>query len=142
MLAAGVVNYVLGLYSYATVQTYIFNDALIGTGLFVILAHIARWCELLPRVGGTLAYVGAFSYGLYLVHQPYVLYFGVRMREMNELLFIVLAWGIIALITVVAIPLERYVNQLTSRVLDRKKAVVPLASDGLTRESRLEVRKT
>jgi len=142
MLAAGVVNYALGLYSYATVQTYIFNDALIGTGLFVILAHIARWCELLPRVGGTLAYVGAFSYGLYLVHQPYVLYFGVRMREMNELLFIILAWGIIALMTVVAIPLERYVNQLTSRVLDRKKVAIPLASEGLTRESRLEVRKT
>jgi peptidoglycan/LPS O-acetylase OafA/YrhL len=142
ILIAGVVNYVLGLYSYANAQTYVFNDALIGTGLFVILAHIARWCELLPRVGGTLAYVGAFSYGLYLVHQPYVLYFGVRTREMNELLFIVLAWGIIALITVVAIPLERYVNQLTSRVLDRKKVVVPLASEGLTRESGLEVRKT
>jgi len=32
-----------------------------------------------------------------------------------------LAWGIIAIITGVAIPLERYVNQLTNRVLDRKK---------------------
>jgi hypothetical protein len=43
------------------------------------------------------------------------------MREMHELLFTVLAWGIIALITIAAIPLERYVNQLTNRVLDRKK---------------------
>ena len=121
ILAAGVVNYVLGLYSYASVQTYVFNDALIGTGLFVILAHVARWCDLLPRVGGTLAYVGAFSYGLYLLHQPYVIYFGERMREMNEVVFTLLAWVIIAIITCAAIPLERYVNQLTSRVLDRKK---------------------
>jgi peptidoglycan/LPS O-acetylase OafA/YrhL len=120
-IAFGVVLYVLGLYSYANSTTYIFNDALIGTGLFVILAHVARWCDLLPRLGGTLAYVGAFSYGLYLLHQPYVIYFGERMRDMSELLFTVLAWGIIALITLVAIPLERYVNQLTSRVLDRKK---------------------
>jgi peptidoglycan/LPS O-acetylase OafA/YrhL len=120
-IAFGVVLYVLGLYSYANSTTYIFNDALIGTGLFVILAHVARWCDLLPRLGGALAYVGAFSYGLYLLHQPYVIYFGERMRDMSELLFTVLAWGIIALITLVAIPLERYVNQLTSRVLDRKK---------------------
>lgn len=120
-IAAGVVLYVLGLYSYANSVTYIFNDALIGTGLFVILAHVARWCDLLPRIGGTLAYVGAFSYGLYLLHQPYVIYFGERMREMNELLFTVLAWGIIAVITCAAIPLERYVNQLTNWVLDRKK---------------------
>jgi len=120
-IAGGVVLYVLGLYSYANSVTYIFNDALIGTGLSVILAHIARWCNPLPRVGGTLAYVGAFSYGLYLIHQPYVIYFGERMRGMSEWLFIVLAWGIIALITCAAIPLERYVNQLTNRVLDRKK---------------------
>ena len=130
VLAAGIMNYTLGLYSYATTQTYIFNDALIGTGLFVILAHIARWCDLLPRVGGTLAYVGVFSYGLYLIHQPYVIYFGERMRGMNELLFSVLAWGIIALITAAAIPLERYVNQLTNRVLERKKvSLQPSAVD-------------
>jgi len=120
-IAFGIVLYVLGLYSYANSTTYLFNDALIGTGLFVILAHIARWCDLLPRVGGTLAYIGAFSYGLYLVHQPYVIYFGERMREMNEVVFTLLAWVIIAIITCAAIPLERYVNQLTNRVLDRKK---------------------
>jgi len=120
-IASGFALYVLGLYSYANSTTYILNDALIGTGLFVILAHIARWCDLLPRLGGTLAYVGAFSYGLYLLHQPYVIYFAIRMREMNEWLFSLFALVIIAIITCLAIPLERYVNQLTSRVLDRKK---------------------
>jgi peptidoglycan/LPS O-acetylase OafA/YrhL len=121
-IAAGVVVYVLGLYSYATIQTYIFNDALIGTGLFVILAHVARWCDLLPRLGATLAYVGAFSYGLYLLHQPYVLYFAERMRDLNEALASVLGGVIVAVITCLAIPLERYVNQLTNRILDREKA--------------------
>ena len=142
ILVAGVANYVLGLYSYANVQTYVFNDALIGTGLFVILAHLARWCDLLPRVGWTLAYVGAFSYGLYLLHQPYVIYVGVRVREMNEAVFTLLAWGIIAFITIVAVPLERYVNQLTSRVLDRKRSSAQPASVELSRRSELEARKT
>ena len=142
MIALGVVLYVLGLYSYANSVTYIFNDALIGTGLFVILAHLARWCDVLPRFGGMLAYVGAFSYGLYLLHQPYVIYFGERMREMPELLFSVLAWGIIALITVAAIPLERYVNQLTNRVLDRKKPLAEPNAIALHTRAEFDARKT
>lgn len=135
-IAAGAVIYVLGLYSYATSLTYVLNDALIGTGLFVLLAHIARWCDLLPRLGVTLAYVGAYSYGLYLLHQPYVIYFAERMRGMNEAVFIVLACLIIVLLTCAAIPLERYVNRLTSRVLDRKKANVQ--PSGVSYQPKLE----
>lgn len=118
---AGVVLYILGLYSYATTFSYTVTDPLIGTGLFIILAHVALWSALLPRVAGVLAYVGAFSYGLYLLHQPYVIYFGERMRDLSMPVFTILAFGIIALLTSATIPLERYVNQLTSRVLDRKK---------------------
>ncbi|MBI3798778.1 MAG: acyltransferase [Deltaproteobacteria bacterium] len=117
---SGVVIYILGLYSYATTVSYTVTDPFIGTGLSIILAHVALWSGLLPRLGRTLAYVGAFSYGLYLLHQPYVIYFGERMRTLSPLVFIVLAGAIIAVLTMVAIPLERYVNQLTSRVLDRK----------------------
>ena len=44
------------------------------------------------------------------------------MRDLNEVLASVLGWVLIAIITCIAIPLERYVNQLTNRILDRKKA--------------------
>lgn len=133
-ILSGVVVYGLGLYSYATIQTYIANDALIGTGLFIILAHIARWCELLPRLGALLAYVGAFSYGLYLLHQPYVLYFAERMRDMNEVIASLLGGVIIGVLTCLTIPLERYVNQLTNRILDRKKERAT-AAEGLRLEA-------
>ena len=122
---AGVVIYTLGLYSYATTLSYTVTDPLIGTGLFIILAHVALWSELLPRLAGTLAYVGAFSYGLYLLHQPYVIYFGERMRGLSLPVFTLLACAIIALLAAGTIPLERYVNQLTSQVLDRKKESQP-----------------
>src|SRR5215470_3202906 len=36
----GVLIYVLGLYSYNSMLLYTFTDALIGTGLFIILAHV------------------------------------------------------------------------------------------------------
>jgi peptidoglycan/LPS O-acetylase OafA/YrhL len=126
----GVMIYLAGLYSYANMLTYILNDALIGTGLFIILAHMSVWADLLPRVGSTLAYVGAFSYGLYLLHQPYVLYFGERLRDFNMLAVSLIGCVIIAVITLCAIPLERHVNQLTNRVLDRKKqrGQLPVAS--------------
>ena len=68
-----------------------------------------------------LAYVGAFSYGLYLLHQPYVLYFAERLRDMNEVPVSVLGGVLIVVLTCLTIPLERYVNQLTNRILDRKK---------------------
>ena len=127
-LFAGVIIYVLGLYSYGSMTAYIATDALVGTGLFIILAHLAIWADLLPRFGRTLAYVGAFSYGLYLLHQPYVIYFGERLRNLDMLLFFFVAWAIIAVIAACAIPLERYVNRLTSRVLDRKKESGQLAT--------------
>jgi peptidoglycan/LPS O-acetylase OafA/YrhL len=126
---AGVVVYTLGLYSYATTLSYTVTDALIGTGLFIILAHVALWSGLLPRLGGMLAYVGAYSYGLYLLHQPYVIYFGERMRDLSVPVFTVLACGVIALLTLATIPLERHVNQLTSRVLDRKRESGPTVKD-------------
>jgi peptidoglycan/LPS O-acetylase OafA/YrhL len=118
---AGVVIYTVGLYSYATTLSYTVTDPLIGTGLFIILAHVALWSGLLPRLAGMLAYVGAFSYGLYLLHQPYVIYFGERLRDLSMPVFTLLACAIIALLAAGTIPLERQVNQLTSRVLDRKK---------------------
>lgn len=122
---SGVVIYIVGLYSYATLWSYTVTDAFIGTGLSIILAHLALWGGLLPPVERRLAYVGAFSYGLYLLHQPYVIYCGERMRTLSLPLFIVLACAIIAVLTMGAIPLERYVNQLTNRVLDRKQESRP-----------------
>ncbi len=125
---AGAVIYLLGLYSYDSTITYTVTDAFIGTGLFIILAHLSLWADLLPRLGRLLAYVGAFSYGLYLLHQPYVIYFGERLRDLNMLTVSLVGWGLIAVLTVCAIPLERYVNHLTNRVLDRKKDNAQLAT--------------
>ena len=69
-------------------------------------------------VGGTAVLtVGASSYGLYLVHQPYVQYFGERMRSLDVAVFVVGAGGIIAALALGAMALERAVNALTRRVL-------------------------
>ena len=112
-LAAGVALYALGLASYRNITTYVFNDALLGVGLAVILAHVARRLEPVRGLGALLAGAGVYSYGLYLVHQPYVIYFGALMRGLPPPVFLALAPLVIAALALGAMVLERAVNRLT-----------------------------
>lgn len=117
-LVVGAALYTAGLYSYASLLTYVFADALTGTGLFVILARVARATDRVPAVGPMLAYVGLYSYGLYLLHQPYVIWFGSLASTRFGLgLFVPYAVTVIAVITLAATQLERGVNGAVNRVL-------------------------
>jgi peptidoglycan/LPS O-acetylase OafA/YrhL len=78
---------------------------------------VARAIGRLRWVGAAAIAVGASSYGLYLAHQPYVLYFGARMRSLDTAAFAVGAGEIIAILVLGATMPERGVNALTSRVL-------------------------
>jgi peptidoglycan/LPS O-acetylase OafA/YrhL len=116
-LLAGSALYALGLWSYGALWSYLFTDALIGTGLTVVLVNVARAMGRLRRVGAAAMAVGAASYGLYLVHQPFVQYFGERMRSLDAAVFVMGAIGIVVVLTLGARVLERAVNGLTGRVL-------------------------
>ncbi len=119
-LVAGGVMYVLGLYAYQPNFLYAFSDGLVGTGLFIILAHLMRWCLCrVPRLGSLLTTVGVYSYGIFLLHQPYVIYVGQRLRGVRLLYFTGAAALAIALIATGSIFVERYVNRITSRLLER-----------------------
>ena len=122
-LAAGALIYTAGIYSYGSRITYTMTDALIGTGLSVIIAHLAYQSRRLAPVESAIAYVGVFSYGLYLFHQPYVIYFGERMRWMTLPLFVVAACPIIALLAIFSAQLERFVNRIVSFEFRRPEKV-------------------
>ncbi len=116
-LLAGTVLYALGLASYGALWSYVLTDALIGTGLAIVLAHVARRLGPVRWLGPALIAVGASSYGLYLVHQPYVHYFGERMRSWDGAAFLPVAIAIMAPLTLGAMALERAVNRLAGWVL-------------------------
>jgi peptidoglycan/LPS O-acetylase OafA/YrhL len=116
-LAAGIVLYTLGLYSYGRLWSYCFTDALIGTGLFVILARVARSLATVPGVGALLAIVGVYSYGLYLLHQPFVLYFAARMLELSTPRFVMASVALIAVLAAASMVIERWVNRIAQRAL-------------------------
>jgi peptidoglycan/LPS O-acetylase OafA/YrhL len=121
-LVAGIVIYVLGVYSYQPVFFHVFTDGFIGTGLTIILAQCARWVDRLTLVRSALVSVGAYSYGLYLFHQPYVIYFGERLREQPMLQFVLYAFLILGIITILSMLTEWYVNYLTNSLLHQPKA--------------------
>ncbi len=117
VFAGGVALYGAGFYGYHSSFTYIFADALLGTGLFVILAQIARQSRRIPRVNAALAYVGAYSYGLYLIHQPYATYFGDRMRGTPMSEFIVVVAALVTVLAIASSYLEKAVNHWATWLL-------------------------
>lgn len=118
-LVAGLVLYVLGLYAYQPNVLYCFSDGLVATGLFVILAHLMRWvlCNV-PPLGSLLTTVGVYSYGIFLLHQPYVITVGHALRGYSLPVFTLAAGLAITLICVGSIFIERHLNRLTTRFLE------------------------
>jgi peptidoglycan/LPS O-acetylase OafA/YrhL len=114
-LVAGVVLYGLALWSFVTPGFYALTDPLVGTGLTVLLAHLARALGHLRRSAAVVAYVGAYSYGLYLLHQPYVIWFGAHMQGVGTVAYMACAVPVVAVLTVCSIALERGVNRLMPR---------------------------
>lgn len=117
----GVGLYVLGAYSYQPVFFHAFTDGLIGTGLTIVLAHCARWAERLSLLRSALVNVGVYSYGLYLLHQPYVINIGERLRDKPMLYFVPCAFLILGIIAIACRFIERYVNTLVISLFDRPK---------------------
>jgi len=115
-LLAGICLYVLGTYSYQPVFTYTLTDAFIGIGLFIMTAHLSRWIESLPGVRSLLVYVGAYSYGLYLLHQPFVMLVGEQLRPYGMPIYVLCATLVVAAITFASILLERIVNRISERL--------------------------
>ncbi|ABK19222.1 acyltransferase family protein [Syntrophobacter fumaroxidans] len=113
---AGIVIYILGAYSYQPTFTNIFTDMLIGTGLFIIIAHAAVRMDRWPAAARLLSSVGVYSYSLYLLHQPYAIYFGKLLREFEMPAYIAASCAITAIMTVGTMPLEKYTNRFAGRL--------------------------
>src|SRR5256714_11338167 len=87
-LIAGILLYPLALKLYANGVAYVFCD--FGTGACCFLA-IVGIAGLISRVGGLariLGGVGMYSYGLYLIHQPYVIWLGLEIRPQPIMIFV------------------------------------------------------
>src|SRR5438132_1610817 len=106
-LIAGIGLYPLALKLYANGIAYVFCDFATGACCFLAIVGIAG---LLSRVGGLgkiIALVGMYSYGLYLIHQPYAIWLGLRIRPISISLFLLVFLGAAALLSAWGSVLEK-----------------------------------
>jgi len=110
-LLAGAIVYALGLFTYQPNFLFSFSDGLTAMGLSAILIHLAYRLDKTPGLGKVLAGIGVYSYGIYLFHQPYVMYAGEKLRSNGLGVFLVGAFAVTALISLFSIFLEFAVNR-------------------------------
>src|SRR5437660_3968950 len=73
-LIAGVLLYPLALKLYANGIAYVFCDFGTGAVCFLVIVGIAGLIARVDSIAKIMALVGMYSYGLYLIHQPYVIW--------------------------------------------------------------------
>ena len=72
---AGLCLYPFALLVYQLPRGYVFVDFLTGVACFLVVAGASGFWAKVPILGSLLALAGSFSYGIYLVHQPYAIHF-------------------------------------------------------------------
>jgi peptidoglycan/LPS O-acetylase OafA/YrhL len=122
-LIAGTAMYAIGFSCFRDPLAYMVADGLVGTGLFVILAQVAWHSRRAPLLERSLVYVGLYSYGFYLIHQPYMIYFASRLRWMPMWEFALDQIAVVIALAMFAALLEQAVNALTSYAIKVRRAV-------------------
>ncbi|HYA42414.1 MAG TPA: acyltransferase [Syntrophobacteraceae bacterium] len=108
---SGLIIYILGVLAYQPNCLSIFSDGLTAMGLSVMLIQAAYRLNMAPCLGKTFVRAGAYSYGIYMFHQPYVIYAGEKLRPYSPAVFLVFAFGVTILVVLVSMCLEYAANR-------------------------------
>ena len=119
--AAGLIFYPLALKLYSNGLTYVFCD--FGTGLccFLAIVGLAGFISRFDRLAQIFCLVGAYSYGLYLIHQPYVIWLGLHIRPQPVLFFLLIFLATLVVLSAWGILLEKTTNGLINKLLPQRK---------------------
>jgi peptidoglycan/LPS O-acetylase OafA/YrhL len=114
-LVTGLLLYPAALQLYHNGYTYIFVDLGTGGCFFLVTVGVAGIIARFARATKVIGLVGAFSYGLYLVHQPYVIWLGLRIRQQPIWMFLLIAVATMAVLSAWGIVLEKGTNALLNK---------------------------
>ena len=95
----GLILYPAALQLYHGLYPYIFVDFATGTCCMLEIVGIAGLISLFPGPAKLFCLVGAYSYGLYLIHQPYVIWLGLRIREVPIWMFLLICIPTLAVLS-------------------------------------------
>jgi peptidoglycan/LPS O-acetylase OafA/YrhL len=120
-LVTGLILYPAALWLYHNLYTYIFVDLATGGCCFLVIVGIAGIILRFGSLAKLIGLVGAFSYGLYLIHQPYVIWIGLRIREVPIWAFLLIVVASLAVLSAWGIVLEKATNALVNRLVRLRK---------------------
>ena len=115
-LAAGILLYPFALQLYANIHTYVFVDFATGVCCMLVVLGVAGLVVRSVVATKILCLLGAYSYGIFLVHQPYVIWVGMRIREQPLWMFLIITLAVLATTSLWGIALEKATNAAVRRV--------------------------
>jgi peptidoglycan/LPS O-acetylase OafA/YrhL len=118
-LIAGIALYPAALWLYDV--NYVFVDFATGACCFLALVGIAGLISRVSGLGKVVGLVGMYSYGLYLIHQPYVIWLGLKIRPQSIAMFILIFIITAAVLSAWGIVLEKATNALVNKLLPTRK---------------------
>ncbi len=117
----GLILYPAALQLYHGLYNYIFVDFATGTCCFFEIVGIAGLISMFEGPAKVFGLIGVYSYGLYLIHQPYVIWLGLRIREQPIWMFLLIAIATLAVLSAWGALLEKATNTLVNKLVPRKK---------------------
>src|SRR5437667_2251295 len=112
----GLILYPAALQLYHGLYPYIFVDFATGACCMLEILGIAGLISLFNSPAKLLGLVGIYSYGLYLTHQPYVIWLGLRIREVPIWAFLLMCIPTLAVLSAWGMLLEKGTNALVNRL--------------------------
>jgi peptidoglycan/LPS O-acetylase OafA/YrhL len=124
-LLVGLILYPAALQLYHGLYDYIFVDFATGACCMLEIVGIAGFISLFQGPAKLFGVVGAYSYGLYLIHQPYVIWLGLRIREQPIWMFLLISVATLTVLSAWGMLLEKATNTLVNNLVRAKKSAVP-----------------
>jgi peptidoglycan/LPS O-acetylase OafA/YrhL len=121
-LLAGLLLYPAAMSLYHNGITYVFVDFATGACCLLEIVGVAGIIWRFGSLAKVFGLVGAFSYGLYLIHQPYVIWLGLRIRPISASLFLLVFVATLAVLSAWGILLEKSTNTLVNKLIPSKKS--------------------
>jgi peptidoglycan/LPS O-acetylase OafA/YrhL len=100
---------------------YVGADLYTGACCFLVVIGLCGLLEKSPFIAKWLGLVGVFSYGVYLIHQPFVIWIGLAIRGFPEWAFFLIAAGVLIVMSAAGIFLEKQINRLVDWLVGGKE---------------------
>src|SRR5438034_6992867 len=117
----GLILYPAALLLYNGLYDYIFVDFATGACCMLEIVGIAGIISLFSNPAKLFGLVGLYSYGLYLIHQPYVIWLGLRIRDVPIWMFLLICIPALAVLSAWGMLLEKGTNTLVNKLVSMRK---------------------